>query len=85
MGRRRNDCGNWMQEVNGKIGKLEYIKIGPAAWDYPIGIPWTDWWLGHNALEFTLPDGTVFYLDDGWWGGIFFPCEPPWYATPYTP
>ena len=42
---------------------------------YPIGFSFTDHWLGHMALEVSLPDGTIFYVDNGWWGKnpIFFP------------
>jgi hypothetical protein len=82
--RRRNDCGLWMIDVLNKFGssKAKVFKVEPAGWDYYLGIPGTDWWLGHNTVKVTLPDGTVFYLDDGWWGGIFIPEEIPWYVTP---
>jgi hypothetical protein len=35
-----------------------------------------------------LPDGTVFYLDNKWWGNdehIFGPTDVPRHVTPYAP
>lgn len=90
LGRRRNDCGNWALEVIDKVGNTDYIKLRVAAWEYRIwqigiGIPFTGWFLGHNAIEVTFPDGSVFYLDDGWWNHAFTPGDVPWYVTPWRP
>jgi hypothetical protein len=85
MGTRRNDCGNWALEVLNKLGNMTYITLDVAAWEYWVGIPFTDWWLGHNAISITLPDGSIFYLDDGWWNHAFTPGDIPWYVSPFNP
>jgi RHS repeat-associated protein len=84
-GRKRNVCGDWMNTLIGTAPNSKYFKIEPVGFDYPIGIPGTDCYIGHNAVKVTLYGGAVFYLDGGWWGHYFTPEDIPWYMTPVDP
>jgi RHS repeat-associated protein len=80
-----DNCVKWTEAVLRNFYP-RCIKVSPAAWEYPIGIPFTNWWLGHCAIKVRLPDDTVFYLDNGWWGNsghIFSPNKVPFYVTPW--
>ena len=81
----RDACGEWAGKVFFKIGTLAVLKVKPVGWDYYIGVWGTDNWLGHAALQVTLPDGTIFYLDNWWWGGYFAPSDVPHNVTPINP
>ncbi len=90
------DCNQWVdkyQQTNfkliQKLEKLGLVKIDPVSWDNNntvsqiIGV-FTDP-PGHAALRITLPDGTVFYLDDTNRGGrdhMFMQNEVPGYYVP---
>jgi hypothetical protein len=42
-----------------------------VVWTYKAFSVFPDWWrLRHVAVKITTCDGTVFYADDGWWGGV---------------
>ena len=82
---RLNDCWQWFQDVMKQLKVVKYFKVSMATWDYPLGVPTSDWWLGHEAIKVTLRDGSVFYLDNGWWGPLFLPEDVPVYATEYKP
>jgi RHS repeat-associated protein len=75
------DCVMKKYRVNPKTYK--WIKVGSQAWEYYIGIPFTKHWFGHIAIKIELPDGSIYYLDDGWCGRIFKPDDIPWYVHEY--
>lgn len=79
MGWRQNDCSRWCHEVNDALPAMGYVHTAIVHWlYYPFWNP-VNGFLAHFAIMVTLPDGTVFYLDDGWWGPAFTPSdEPPW-------
>jgi hypothetical protein len=81
------NCYTWAFEVMEKFGnpKTKLFTINGKAWEYPIGIPFTDHWLGHFAIEIKLADGSIYYLDNGWWNHVFEPKDIPFHVTPYTP
>lgn len=81
------NCYTWAFEVMEKFGnpKTKLFTINGKTWEYPIGIPLTDHWLGHFAIEIKLADGSIYYLDDGWWNHVFEPKDIPFHVTPYNP
>ena len=81
------DCVLWQQEVVAAFRKenTTYFEVSGQSWDYPIGFHFTDYVLGHAAVKVTIADGSVFYLDDGWWNGVFEPSDVPWFVWEYEP
>jgi RHS repeat-associated protein len=85
-------CYTWCEGVRNNYpkagGKLRHcaFNVDFAQWEYPmIGIPWTSHKLGHMAIRITFCDGSKFYLDDGWWRGVFRESDIPFYVRPYDP
>ena len=78
----------WALEFKGsKIGEESpCYKLKVETWTYiPYQVFPRGWKLQHAAVKITTCDGTVFYADDGWWGGeegIFLPGDIPPYVTP---
>jgi RHS repeat-associated protein len=74
---RVDDCVKWNWKVSDKYNetKDDIIRIQFAGWEYPI--PSWRGWVTHQAIKVILPDGTSFYLDDGWWEGDFTEDRPP--------
>ena len=57
---------------------MEGYQIGGAYWERPTPpSPFmAGWWCpGHAGIQVTMCDGAVFYLDSGFWGGLFPPGE----------
>jgi len=77
------NCGNWVYKFIKPPSGGCYTATN-VRWRSPIGVPFTDHWLRHVNIRVTLCDGTVFYLDNGWWGGsdhVNSPGEiPPWWT-----
>lgn len=75
-------CIKWTQAADAKLpdrGIANRIPGGkgiiaqPCSWDYescPASL-WNVFVDSHAAIEVILPDGQVFYFDDGNWGGAF--------------
>jgi RHS repeat-associated protein len=77
-----DNCWNWTARVGSPV--TQAITTNEMFYEYPIGVPGTNWWLGHAVIQVTLPDGAIFYVDNGWWGNnnhIFGPNEIPFYVT----
>jgi RHS repeat-associated protein len=70
-------CFKWVLEYERQLNKLyrigeeqkQFLQVRSKQWTYPW--PGVTGWLSHGAVAVTYPDGTTYYLDDGWWGGIF--------------
>lgn len=73
-------CQNWVwdfDELPPSIRENECYKTGTAVWSKHGWFP-DPIWPGHAAIKVEVCDGTVFYLDSGFWGGadnVFAPPE----------
>ncbi|MDZ4850142.1 MAG: RHS repeat-associated core domain-containing protein [Pirellulaceae bacterium] len=90
-----NRCNNWVYDF-GMNENSPCYSLQPAAWEYGAGgIPnplSNGAGLGHVAIKVVLCDGTVFYVDSGWWGtsigsggGSFWSPHNTWPVFPFIP
>jgi RHS repeat-associated protein len=71
-----DNCFTWCNIVDNKFVGFKvlrkYVKVKLVIWQYPpfppFGFPYHR--IAHGALKIILPDGTYFYVDNGWWGGV---------------
>jgi hypothetical protein len=86
-----NPCKKWAETAFGKMPPMKPTgEIIGAKKVYVSIVAWTFkpcfrnlWCLfvdGHFAIQVKLPDGSVFYFDDGDWGGAFTEKNIPDYA-----
>ncbi len=86
-----NPCKQWAESVFGKMppmkpsgevigAKKVYVSI--VAWTFEPCCEnlWCLFADGHFAIQVKLPDGSVFYFDDGDWGCVFTERDIPRYA-----
>lgn len=71
-------CYDWATKVYGNyLGETEAFEVETEPyeyfWKFRIGGP-----AGHLVVKVTFADGTVFYLDNGYWGPYFTPDDIPW-------
>jgi hypothetical protein len=73
-----NENQQWIKDIVTKAGG----KIQPVEWVIPEGIGWTN----HAGVKVTFPDGTTFYMDNGFLGGFFTDAEVPngWWCKSYS-
>ena len=79
------NCYKWAFQVMDKFGnpKTKAFTVSGKAWEHRfIGIPFTDHWFGHFAIEVRIGD-SVFYMDEGFWGFYFELKDIPWYYKNY--
>ena len=75
-------CERWFcgfdEQMGPKDQNNECYQTGGVTWvRQPTRWPFDKaaWCPGHVAIQVTMCDGTVFYLDSGFWGGLFPPGE----------
>ncbi|MEJ5312506.1 MAG: RHS repeat-associated core domain-containing protein [Anaerolineae bacterium] len=79
-------CHRWAESFIDSQPPSPCYTLEKAEWHYALyDLPPFSWdifgkgKLGHGAVRVRICDGTVFYFDDGWWGGVFWPSRvPPW-------
>ena len=86
-----NPCKIWAETAfakmppmkpTGEVIGAEKVYVSIVAWTF---VPCSEnlWCLladGHFAIQVKFPDGSVFYFDDGDWGGVFTKRDIPKYA-----
>lgn len=86
-------CNEWAYDF-GNPPDTPCYRLTPAAWDYYAPTVDGDLFPGHVGIQVTLCDGTVFYLDNQWWGtpigdpeggGSFWEPQNIWPVRPYVP
>jgi hypothetical protein len=81
-------CNRFTDELQNATPNTKCYTTEVVIWASPIGLE-KSWCFAHYALKVTLCDGTVFYIDDAWLGGIgnepdriFGEDDIPWYYKP---
>ena len=70
-----NHCQAWaMGFIKSQDAKPDRgYQLDLVGWTYNAYSSWPEWYrLRHAAVKVTLDNDTWFYLDDSWWGSVFF-------------